>query len=363
MIIQIKKVNSRLAILHNAPKLFFKRIENSDSFGNHLFPSWISVFDNTYLKQKFEAVYVKYKGIRNKKDRDKIINAFFHTNQIFKLCDKDTNTLMIELDELHSSIRDSIRDLFLYLYDTAIDYNGFVTYTGSHNISEAIKQFIKENGILVCPICGLESFAVLDGQFRPSLDHWLYKAKFPMASVNFNNLIPMGDGCNRRPAKGTKNVLINQQTGNRTIAYHPYVPHSGISRNLTFINEPSVYGLSDTDWDYIMNATDDSENSKFESWCCIFNIKQRYKDFFRTSIFTMWIEEYKEFVDDTDNGLSHAETILELKESFKAWKSTFQVKKRPGAMLYRDFIDFLINQASDAYLYGIGRNLNPLFKM
>lgn len=362
MIIQIKKINSRLAIIHNAPKLFFKRIEDSNSFGNHLFPSWISIFDNTDLKLKFEDVYNKYKRIKSKRERDKIVNAFFHTNQVFKLCDKDAHTLMIELGELHHSIRNSIKELFLYLYNKSINYNDFIAYVGGDNISKIIKLFIKENGILVCPICGLESFSVIDGQVRPSLDHWLYKAKFPMASVNFNNLVPMGDACNRAPAKGAKNVLIDQNTNNRTVAYHPYIPHSGISTSFCFINEPSINGISDSDWSYSMVAQNHLEQDKFLNWCCIFNIERRYKDFFRTLIFEMWEEEYKEFVEDDDSGLSHAETILELKNNLKIWKSTFQIKKRPGATQYRDFIDFLINQASDAYLYGIGRNLENTVK-
>lgn len=48
--------------------------------------------------------------------------------------------------------------------------------------------------------------------------------------------------------------------------------------------------------------------------------------------------------------------IEELKKNFRNWKSTFRIKGRPGSIIYRAFIDYLINVASDAYLNGLCEN-------
>jgi len=57
IITQIHKSKTRLSIINNIPKKFFLKIEESENFGNHLFPSGvIDVFNNTDLKIKFQEV-------------------------------------------------------------------------------------------------------------------------------------------------------------------------------------------------------------------------------------------------------------------------------------------------------------------
>ena len=83
MIARLEKVRTKVAIIHNIPKKFFEEIEASVAFGNHLFPSWANtVFAPTDLHDKFRAVFNKYKDIGNKAERDKIVTAFIHSNQI-----------------------------------------------------------------------------------------------------------------------------------------------------------------------------------------------------------------------------------------------------------------------------------------
>lgn len=356
MITRLQRLTTGISLIQDIPTSFFREIEASAAFGNHLFPAWVNeVFGNTSLLSNFEAVYNKYKVIRSKPDRDKVIAAFSHNNQVENLCNNLPTSSIIELNDLPKSIQREIDALFLYLYNRAINYQGFETYVND-SLKASIDRFIVANGLEVCPFCGLEGFLNIEGQSRIALDHWLCKDLFPMAAVNFDNLFPIGGKCNERPAKGSKNILIDgSDTRNRVQAFYPYFAHSGIITAFSYVNEPSIAGISDDDWSLIINSNNPAEQNIFNSWDSTLNISIRYSDYFRKNIFLMWEADYKRFIEE-DHDVNHAQTIDELRQNFRLWKASFPLKGRPGAILYRCFIDYLINQASDAYLYGLCEN-------
>ncbi len=356
MITRLQKLSTQISTIQEIPSVFFSQIENSVSFGDHLFPNWSNtVFANTALKSKFEAVYNKYKSIKTKAHRNKIINAFYHNNQIENLCNNHAASLIIELKELPKNIQSEIDTLFLYLYNVAINFHGFETYVND-KIKESIDRFIITNAIEVCPLCGLEGFLSLEGQARIALDHWLCKDLFPMSAVNFDNLIPIGHDCNQRPAKGSKNILYcNSSTKKRIKAFYPYIDNDGISVKFTFIKEPTINGMYDADWNLTINPVNITEKDIFESWDSTLNIYVRYRSYLEKNIFPMWEKDYLAFINE-DNSLSNANNIDELKSNFKLWRSSFPVKKRSGSIIYRAFIDYLINYASDAYLNSLCDN-------
>jgi len=355
MILKIQKVSTRIALLHNVPKKFFKKLEDATSFGDHLFPDWCNpVFKATDLKKKFEAVYNSYKAIKSKNERIQIIKAFENSNQIEKLCDNDPTIEMITIKDLPISVQQPIEDLFFYLYNSATKYPQFTTHV-KKTISESIDSFIRHHKIEVCPICGLEGFLNIDGQARLALDHWLCQDIFPFSSVNFNNLIPIGDKCNSRPAKGDENVLVDKTTKNRIIAFYPYKDYKGIDARFTFTEEPSFeneYGK----WDFKITPKDSAERDYFESWDSTFNIKSRYDSFVEKNILTMWQNTYKEYIDEHDI-LNHATDLDSFKNNLKHWKASFMKRKYPGYKAYRSFINYLLNDASDIYLKSLYTNL------
>lgn len=357
IITQIHKTKTRLSIINNIPKKFFLKIEESENFGNHLFPSGIiDVFDNTTLKNKFEEVYNVYKGIINPILRLRIVNAFTQSNKIEELCSNAPNTEMVLLNDLPLVIRPSIDKLFLYLYNSAINYHEFQTYTND-TLRKTIDRFIINNKIVICPFCGLESFTNIEGQARLSLDHWLCKDFFPMSAVNLNNLVPIGQSCNQRPAKGNKNVLLDE-LNNRINAYYPYSSHNGINVTFNFINEPNGHNIENANWSLIIEPVNPIDNSRFQNWMSIMNIDIRFKDFLRKGVFPLWEVDYIEHISDDDNDLAPATNIDELRYNFSNWKSTFKIKGRPGSLIYRAFIDYLIERASNEYLTGLIYALN-----
>lgn len=356
MITRLQKLVTGISLIQEIPEMFFASVEVSVTFGDHLFPAWTSgVFGTTSLNRKFEAVYKKYKAIRSKAKRDLIVEAFTQNNQIENLCSNTHGTRIIELPDLPKGIRKEIDALFLHLYNSSINYHRFETHI-TDSLRDAIDRFIAANGLEVCPFCGLEGFLNIEGQSRIALDHWLCKDLFPMSAVNFDNLFPIGSKCNERPAKGSKNILIDgPTTKNRVRAYYPYLAHAGITTEFNFINEPTIAGISDADWDFSLTPSSAGEQDIFESWNSTLNISIRYLDYHRKNIFPMWEADYKRFIEDTDD-LEHAKTIDELRRNFRRWKASFPIKGRSGALLYRSFIDYLIKNASNAYMFGLCEN-------
>lgn len=357
MITRLQKLETEISIIQQIPEMFFREIENSANFGNHLFPVWTNaVFDTTSLMSKFEAVYNKYKVIRTQSNRDKIVAAFAHNNQIENLCNNQVGSIIIELNDLPISIRKELDILFSHLYNSAINFHLFQSHVAD-NLKESITRFITVNSLEVCPFCGLEGFLNLEGQARIALDHWLCRDLFPMVAVNFDNLFPIGHDCNARPAKGSKNILIdNPTTQNRVKAFYPYSNHDGVSTSFQFINEPTIAGITDIDWEFILTPRNALEQDIFNSWNSTLNIKIRYFDYLRNNIFPMWESRYKGFIERHPY-LNHATDIDELKINFQHWQSTFDLKAISGSVVYIPFIDFLINQASDPYLYSLCENL------
>lgn len=358
MITQITNYSSRLAILHNIPKTFFKKIDGSAAFGNHLFPNWsIEVFEQTDMQLKFKAVYDAYKALETDAEKQIVLDCFVNTNKVKELCeDEPIGVQIYTVEHLPASVRESIKVLFSYLYKSSLEYHKFEDYVDT-SVKKSINRFLQINRIQVCPFCGIESYLNLEGQARLPLDHWLDRSKFPVASVNHKNLIPIGKDCNGPGVKHDKNILLNGNTRRHTKIYYPFLKNLDIKVNFKFITEPNSVDFPDNTWEIEIITTDPTDQIYIVSWDWIMNLKTRYKAYFKENIFPVWESTYKEYVNDPDNGLIHANNINDFKINLGRWKGSFIVKGQPGAILYRAFIDYLLTDATEGYLSGLYENL------
>lgn len=353
MLTNLQAFNTELRRLQEIPTTFFENLEASAVFDDSLFPAWINnAFAGTQIKLKFRAIYERYKAIADPLEREKIVSSFTNNNQILSLCRNQVGLQFIPLIDCHESIRNEIDTTFIYLYSTAINHPAFNAFVAD-NLREATDRFIQACGMQICPICGLEGYMNLDGQGRIALDHWLCKDIFPVSAVNFDNLFPLGDKCNGRPAKGDTNILVDGH-GARVVAYYPYLNHHSFSTTFTYNNEPSINPLTDADWNLSMTPNDPAEQILFDSWNSIFNIVQRYKAYFKKYVFPLWENDYKKFILESQIG--HANDIADLRTKFVIWRASFKLSSNFGAVLHRAFIDNMINNCSTAYLYSICEN-------
>jgi hypothetical protein len=357
MIIPIKNYRSRLSIIHNIPKTFFTEIDRSIVFGDHLFPKWsINVFNATSMQLKFKAVYDNYKALPTDIERKIVLDFFVNTNKIQELCENEPVGIQIYIiDHLPASIRESIKILFSHLYDNALEYRKFEEYVKT-SVKKDINQFLQINKIQVCPFCGIETYLNLEGQARLPLDHWLDKSKFPVASVNHKNLIPIGPICNGPGVKHDKNILLNGINRRFTKVYYPFLKNLDINIKFKFINEPSSINIPDEDWEIEIIPANNFDQIYIESWDWIMNLNSRYRSYFKHNIFPLWEDTYREYTEDPDNALTKANNIDEFKINLRQWKGSFKIKGQPGAILYRAFIDYLLTDATEEYLFGLCEN-------
>jgi hypothetical protein len=354
MLVNLVPLDTQLRRIQEIPTTFFLHIEAATAFDDALFPAWTdTAFAGTTLKAKFKTIYEKYKLIVDPIERTKVINAFTHNNQIANLCSNQVGILCIPLTELHESIRAEIDTTFLYLYKTAINHPAFTAYV-TDNLRDAIDRFMTANKMQICPICGLEGYMNLEGQARTPLDHWLCKDIFPVTSVNIDNLFPLGEKCNGRPAKGDTNILIDEH-GNRVRTFYPFLNHQSVTTTFTYNNEPKTIPIADSEWNLKITPVNAGEQYLFDSWNFIFNILTRYRDFVRKYILPLWEDDYKTFI--TDAGIAHANDIAELRANFRTWRASFKISSSFGAFAHRAFIDNMINNTSEAYLYSLCENL------
>lgn len=360
MLTNLQKVNTEIVRIHEIPTRFFEQIEASAAFGDHLFPDWTrKIYDGTTLFAKFEAVYDKYKAIDDEASRALIVRAFQQNNRVEDLCNLVQGVNVIEIRELDNSIQEEIKTLFRFLYTNSLNYHAYTDFVGI-TVSDSIDAFNRTNKVQICPFCGVEAFLNLEGQSRLALDHWLCQDLFPLNSVNFDNLIPIGDKCNARPVKAERNILIDgPATRNRIRAYYPYQQNQGITTSFRFVNEPTIDNpISDDDWEFDFIPNEPGELEIFNSWKSVFNIETRYLDYYRKNIFDLWEDYYKEWVEDEDNNIQHATNLEEFRGNLGSFKAFFSIKRVIGSVVMRPFLNYLISDASDALLTGLYMQFN-----
>ena len=104
----------------------------------------------------------------------------------------------------------AFKELMLGFYDRA-GYQGVtVCPTGQPTAGPGVtyKQFVEEfkdkHSHHVCVICG--------GHLgKPQVDHWVWKADYPIFSIAPDNLLPMCHQCNDPPGKGTQPVFATRR--------------------------------------------------------------------------------------------------------------------------------------------------------
>lgn len=361
LVTNLQPMKTALSKLKEIPDTFFTKLEAAKHFDDDLFPSWLLdskgnqiIFGKaTELRNRFKAIFEKYKAITNKDERKKIVDTYFDTNKISSLCNNDDQLHCFKLTDLPEEIRKEIDVAFLYLYASALNHPPFEEFVNA-NITDSLKDFAKANAIDICPFCGLEMLLQIEGQARLPLDHWLNKDSFPFASINFDNLVPIGTDCNSKGVKGCKDVLKDIKLRPKKRAFYPYAVHQGFNILITCTEQPNIdneYGS----WNFSVTPNNHTEADLFESWNYIFNISTRYKSYFDDYLILNWKTRYIEFIKNDEDGIDvvHAQNIDEFKYNLRQWKRTFKVKRIPASRIYLRFIDYLLDEATNEYLFGV----------
>lgn len=226
-------------------------------------------FENIYnaypwLKADVDAIYEKCKTL-NDDERADIREAFNVNNRIQELCNGTLTP--IELSTLPEVVEDDMKPLLVRFYDYLIDraevpgnkldyYNALLTANPTFKF---------------CPCCGLSPIESAESHYREDNDHYLPKADFPFASVNFQNLVPLCSKCNKK-CKSTKNPF---EAGR--VSFYPFDTfHTGIEVSINIVDSPDLDYRTLRENDIEINFSNDA--NKTSTWDWLFKIKERYNE-------------------------------------------------------------------------------------
>jgi len=232
---------------------------------------------NKSLNDEVERIYEVFKGLSDDQ-KDTIQEAFKTNNKIEKLCNKEE--IPIYLSAMHKVVKDDIKPLFKWCYENLLDK---AEVAGEK--LQYYKDLIDENGFDECPCCGLIDFESIDpdNDYREDYDHYLPKSKYPFASVNFENLVPLCHKCNSK-RKESKDPIENDRS-----AFYPFkIGDHDIGITIEVDKDQDIEKLAKKDLRFIFTGDDD----KIETWDWLFDINSRYNDKLRPKVKTL-IREMK----------------------------------------------------------------------
>lgn len=115
----------------------------------------------------------------------------------------------------------SFRELMEAFYDKLdtrglpFDANGHPTAVSGVTYKRFVDEFKAAHSKQVCVVCG-------DHLGKVQVDHWVWKANYPILSIAPDNLLPMCHQCNEAPGKGSQPVFALGTAEAFENWYHPH---------------------------------------------------------------------------------------------------------------------------------------------
>ena len=213
-----------------------------------------------WLKKDTDIIFEKCKILLDD-ERTMIVKAFVINNNIEDLCNGTEE--IIELNSLPAVISTDIKSLLEAFYSRLLD----IKKVPGEKL-EYYNILINENKFNTCPVCGLANIETSDSKYIEDYDHFFPKALYPFSAVNFNNLVPTCDKCNKKH-KGTKKPLDNNGK-----VYYPFEKGREpikVELKLNKIEFDTNEKLTEKP---IFNYSGDNE--KNSTWNWLYNIDDRY---------------------------------------------------------------------------------------
>lgn len=195
------------------------------------------------------------------KDRDSIRHAFVINNDIESLCEGIHPP--IELNTLPQLVEQKMKPLLVKFYSDLISAKDKLDY---------YNKLIENNqNYKFCPCCGLTLIESTESPYREDNDHYLPKAEYPFASVNFNNLPPLCSKCNKK-CKSTKNPFKD----GRKSFYAFKSLDSEFEITISISDQPETNYLKFKENEISIAFNNDPD--KVDTWDWLFEIKSRYNE-------------------------------------------------------------------------------------
>jgi|TARA_B110000037_G_scaffold76507_1_gene91531 hypothetical protein len=287
---------------------------NGDSCDDKLEQAFKDIYNYSYkstpkvkktLKDEVERIYDIFKAF-TPAVRTQVKEAFILNNNIESLCN---GTSPVYLSALPDVVENDIKPLFKWCYEKLIE-QGKVAGDKMEYYNELVKY--PDNDFDTCPCCGLIDIESAESICREDYDHYLPKAHYPFASVNFTNLVPICNKCNR-DRKKAKDPIENDR-----IAFYPFSTdvHSiecSYTFNVDIEAETKKVNLDK------LSISFAGDIPRIQTWNWLFAIDVRYNDYIKSKA-QSWLRELATSFERNKkrgHGLSYLEIINDHIEDYE----------------------------------------------
>lgn len=354
MIFTLKQTGTQLSRLNELPTIFFERVDANDTFGNHLFPDWFPEVCGGHhgLIRKFSDLFTFYKSTTDE-IREQLQLAYKANNLVKDQCSNETAQIEIKKGVFSNELQTLLSDVFTHLYNQTLENPVFESWAET-TVTDFIDDFSEENGINICPFCGLHGYTPMEGEARLALDHWMCKEHFPQASVNFDNLVPICEKCNKAPVKTDKIITHYPAINPRTKSLYPYIDHNGIVISFSFIKEPDTAEFRHVPFTLTIAPKNIADQEIFDCWMAVFNIQKRFEAFMKNGVYKVWNSEVRDHI--RNNGIQTPTSVIQMRTIIISYNNNIYLTSTLGARLFHTFNNYLVG-TSDEYIESLRLNI------
>ncbi len=231
------------------------------------------------------------------------------------------------IDEMEEVTKNSHRYKLLFYIFVERGYEKFFSQ-GKNKKNYSAYEFVEKLGLDTCPYCNRNyTFVVRKGKLRPEIDHFYPKTIYPYLAVNFFNLIPSCQTCNKIKSNNMNFDWINPYDIESDSYKFTYIPNS-----IEFaIVEKEKYNFESFEIELKGN----------ESNIELFKLKELYEQHKDVVVDLLIKKAYypQSYIDELSKfGFSQDEIYRYL---FSNYKKEDDLHKRPLSKLIRDILEEL----------------------
>lgn len=280
MLFQIKYVDTNMIYLNEVLKHFIRHAVRLKQYRKKslFFSGFIGVHDDRQnsIDTEFKAAFKQIEKL-SPDMKKRLKRMYINHQRLVRLCQGEVE--IIDFTEFPDDLKTSLNKLGNYLYSNALNNTSIRKLAiqkygdNNSNLHDLWKAFEAING-KVCCFCGIQEYAEQlpsdsQTQWRPAFDHYLPKDKYPLAAVNFKNLLPCCNECNSK-SKGSQDPCNCTKTG-RKKALNPYNNTVTLGLEFVFIKEKIA---TESPWAVELQ---DENDEKHQTWNRLYKIKDRVK--------------------------------------------------------------------------------------
>lgn len=237
-----------------------------------------------WLKKETDIIYTMCSDFSDD-ERERTIKAFEVQNRIEDLCNGDvTNS---ELSTLPLVVQKEMKSLLENFYSRLLDIKKV-----PGDKLDYYNKLVNANKFKTCPVCGLADIETDESDYIEDYDHFFPKAHYPFAAVNFKNLVPTCDKCNKKH-KGSKKPLEHNgrayfpfESGRAEIHVSCELEKIEFDKNEKLTAKPT-FSFS-------------GEKEKNSTWNWLYNIEERYEGVLKRDTYS-WLRTLKKEIEFNPN--------------------------------------------------------------